>query len=114
MGAQNVESGTVTEFQGTVTVGANGSFSVADNSGNVLATGALAAVAATPYLYDGTPATLTNPCNGLFTFQTTTASSQQSVVAAFQGSAVLFASFQTALPLQSSNSYNYFYGVGLK
>lgn len=32
----------------------------------------------------------------------------------FQGRAVLFSSFQSTLPLDPSNTYNYFYGVALK
>jgi hypothetical protein len=114
MGAQNVESGTVSQFQATVTVGSDGTVTVTDSQNHAQASGKLAAVADTSSLHDGTANTLTNPCNGLFTFQTTTSSSQQTVVVAFQGSAVLLASFQTALPMTPSNSYNYFYGVGLK
>ena len=38
----------------------------------------------------------------------------QDVFVTFQGNAVLFSSFQTALPLVEGGTYTYFYGVGLK
>jgi hypothetical protein len=81
---------------------------------NVMASGTLAAVADTPYVYDGTPNTLPDPCYGMFTFRTLTASLHQDVFVTFQGYAVIFTSFQTALPVQNNGTYTYFYGVGWK
>ena len=59
------------------------------------------------------PNKLSDPLNGMFTFRTT-ANSQQDVFVSFQGNAVVFASFQTALPITNYAPYTYFYGVGLK
>jgi hypothetical protein len=67
-----------------------------------------------PNLYDGTPNKLSDPCNGLFTVRIATVNSRQDLFASFQGNAVIFGSFQSALPGQGSNPYSYFYGVGLK
>jgi len=114
MGQNNVESGTASEDNGTVTVGSNGAVTVADSQGNTIATGTLAAIADTPYIYDGTSNTLSDPLYGMFTFRTSTANSQQDVFVTFQGNAVIFASFQTGLPLAQNGVYSYFYGVGLK
>ena len=79
-----------------------------------MATGTLAAVADTSYLYDGTSNTLSDPCYGMFTFRMSTGGVQQDVFASFQGNAVVFSSFQTALPIQGYAPYTYYYGVGLK
>jgi len=51
---------------------------------------------------------------GLFTIRTATDNSQQDLFVSFQGNAVIFGSFQSALPGQGSNPYTYFCGVGLK
>ena len=112
-GQNNAETGTPLEGKATVAIGANGSLTIADSQGNTLAGGTLTAVADTSYLYDGTSNKLSDPCNGLFTFRTT-ANSQQDVFVSFQGNAVIFASFQTALPLANGATYTYYYGVGLK
>jgi hypothetical protein len=39
---------------------------------------------------------------------------QQDVFVSFEGNAVIFSSFETALPLQQNGVYTYFYGVGLR
>jgi len=113
MGQNNAESGTPQEGTATVKVGANGLVTITDGQGNTFATGTLAAIADTPYIYDGTPNTLPDPLWGMFTFGTS-AASQQDVFVTFQGNAVIFSSFQTALPPAQNGSYTYFYGVGLK
>lgn len=113
-GMNNVETGTATEGKGIVTITSSGGLTIADSNNNVLATGTLAAVANTPYLYDGTANTLPDPCYGMFTVRIANSSSQQDVFVTFQGNAVLFSSFQTALPATSNNQYTYFYGVGLQ
>ena len=113
-GQGNVESGTPAEGKATVTIGANGSMTITDANNTTLASGTLAAAADTSYMYDGTSNTLSDPCYGMFTFRSATANSQQDVFVLFQGNAVIFSSFQTALPLQSYAPYTYFYGVGLK
>ncbi len=113
-GQNNAESGTPSEDKGTVAVGADGTVTITDSHGNTLATGTLQAIADTSYIYNGTQNEFPDPLYGMFTFRTTTANSQQDVFASFQGDAVIFSSFETALPLQQYGVYNYFYGVGLK
>jgi hypothetical protein len=113
-GFGNVEIGNPTQGTGSITVSSTGAITITDAAQNTLATGTLVAVADSPYLYDGTPNKLSDPCNGLFTVRTSTANSQQDLFVSFQGNAVIFGSFQSALPGQSSNPYTYFYGVGLK
>jgi hypothetical protein len=113
MGQNNVESGTASEENGTVTVGANGSVVITDSQGNTIATGTLAAIADTSYIYDGTASTMSDPLYGMFTFRTMD-TSEQDVFVTFQGNAVIFSSFKTALPLVQNATYEYLYGVGLK
>ena len=113
-GQNNVESGTPSEDKGTVAVGAGGAVTITDSKGNTMATGTLQAIADTSYMYNGTQSELPDPLYGMFTFRTTTGNSQQDVFVSFQGNAMIFASFETGLPLQQSGVYNYFYGVGLK
>lgn len=111
-GQGNAETGTPSEGKATVTIDAQGGITIADAQNHPLATGTLAAVADTPYLY-GSANMLTDPCYGMFTFRMTGAV-QQDVFVSFQGNAVIFASFQTALPIQGYAPYTYYYGVGLK
>ena len=113
-GQNNTETGTPSEGQATVTISAGGVVTITDSQNAVLASGTLAPIADTPYIYDGTPNTLSDPCFGLFTFRTATTSSQQDVFLSFQGNAVIFASFQTALPIQPYAPYAYVYGVAVK
>jgi len=113
-GQNNAESGTPAEGQASITVGANGAVTIVDNSNTTIAAGTLAAIADTPYIYDGTSTTLSDPLYGMFTFRTSTANSQQDLFVTFQGNAVIFSSFETALPLVQNGTYTYFYGVGLK
>jgi hypothetical protein len=112
-GQGNVETGTATEGKATVTISASGVMTISDSQSNVLATGTLAAVADTSYLYDGTAGKLSDPLNGMFTFRMSGAL-QQDVFVSFQGNAVIFSSFQTALPIQGYAPYTYYYGVALK
>jgi hypothetical protein len=114
MGQNNIESGTPQQGTATVTVSASGLVTITDSQSATMATGTLAAVADTSYIYDGTSNTLSDPLYGVFTFRAATANSQQDVFATFQGNAVIFSSFQTALPVQQNQTYTYFYGVGLK
>jgi len=114
MGQNNSESGTPLEDKATVTVTAGGAITITDSHNNALADGTLGAIADTSYMYDGTTNTLPDPCYGMFTFRTATANLQQDVFVSFQGNAVIFSSFQTALPAQNNNVYTYFYGVGAK
>jgi len=107
------ESGTPKQGKASVTIGATGLATITGSKGNILASGTLAAVADTLYLYDDTANTLSDPCYGMFTFRTTTANSQQDVFVSFQGDAVIFASFQTGLPIQPNGTYTYFSGVGV-
>ncbi|HYM76450.1 MAG TPA: hypothetical protein VE377_10780 [Candidatus Dormibacteraeota bacterium] len=110
----NVEVGTPVEGKASITVSAAGAVTITDSQNNPMASGTLVAVADTPYVYDGTQNTLPDPCYGMFTFRTVTTSLHQDVFVTFQGNALLFSSFQTALPVQNNGTYTYFYGVGLK
>ncbi len=114
MGQNNVESGTPSEGLATITVGANGTVTMTDSQNNTMATGTLAAIADTSYVYNGTPSELPDPLYGMFTFRTSTSSSQQDLFVSFQNNAIIFASFETGLPIQPNGTYMYFYGVGLK
>lgn len=113
-GQGNVETGTPSEGKATITIGANGLMTIADSQNNVLASGRLAAVADTAYLYDGTTSKLSDPMYGMFTLRMTTGGVQQDLFVSFQSDAVIFSSFQTALPIQGYAPYAYYYGVGLK
>lgn len=113
-GQGNIETGTPSEGKGTVTISADGLMTITDDRNNTLATGTLAAIADTPYLYDGTPNTTSDPLYGMFTFRMSAAGIQQDVFASFQGNAVIFSSFQTGLPITGYAPYTYYYGVGLR
>jgi len=110
----NVESGTPAQGVGSVVITSNGGITITDSQNHQLATGALVAVEDASYLYDATANKLNDPCRGLFTVRIATANSRQDLFVTFQGNAVIFGSFQSALPGQNSNPYSYFYGVGLK
>jgi len=110
-GQGNVETGTPSQGNATLTVGASGQVTFADAQGNPLAQGTLTPVAEVSYLY-GTAGQLSDPCYGLFTFRLTTANSQQDVFVGFLGQAMLFSSFTANL--SQPGTYSYFYGVGLK
>lgn len=110
----NVETGTAAEGKATIAVDSAGNVTITDSQSNVMASGALIPVADASYIYDGTANTLPDPCYGIFTFRTLTANLHQDVFVTFQGNAVIFSSFQTALPLVNNGTYTYFYGVGLK
>jgi len=113
-GQGNMEIGTPSEGEATITVGANGLMTITDSANKTLGSGTLAAVADTSYLYDGTANTISHPCYGMFTFRMTTGAVQQDVFVSFEGHAVIFSSFQTTLPIQGYAPYAYYYGVGLK
>jgi hypothetical protein len=110
----NVEVGTPVQGKASITVSAAGAVTITDSQSNVMASGTLVPIAHTPYIYDGTQNELSDPCYGIFTFRTTTASLLQDVFVTFQGNAIIFSSFQTALPVQNNGTYTYFQGVGLK
>jgi hypothetical protein len=113
-GQGNVETGTPSEGQGTVNISASGTMTITDSRNHTLATGTLVAVADTPYLYDGTANKLSDPLYGMFTFRMSSSGIQQDVFVSFQSKAVIFSSFQTALPIAGYAPYTYYYGVGLK
>jgi hypothetical protein len=102
------------EGKATVTITASGAMTITDNQNHTLAMGTLAAVADTPYLYDGTANELTDPCYGMFTFRMSTGGVQQDVFVSFLGNAAVFSSFQTAVPIGGYAPYTYYYGVGVK
>ena len=113
MGQNNVESGTASEENGTVTIGANGSVVITDSQGNTIASGTVAAIADTTYIDDGTANSMSDPSYMMSTFRTMD-TSEQDVFVTFQGNTVIFSSFKTGLPVVQNGTYEYFYGVGLK
>lgn len=113
-GQNQFETGTPAQGKGAITVTTGGAITISDSGGNTIASGTLVPVADAPYIYNGTPSELPDPCFGLFTVRTQTVNSLQDVFVSFQGNAVIFGSFQSALPAQNSNPYTYFYGVGLR
>ncbi|MGA2694433.1 MAG: hypothetical protein ABSE92_00125 [Terriglobales bacterium] len=112
-GAGNVETGTPSLGNATLTVASNGQVTMMDRQGDQLAHGMLKAVADTSYLY-GSAGELQDPCYGFFTFRVATANAQQDFFVSFQGRAMLFSSFTANLPWATTGTYDYFYGVGLK
>jgi hypothetical protein len=112
-GQGNVETGTPSLGSATLVIDAQANLTVQDSQGKIIIQTTLAPVADTAYLYGGA-GQLTDPCYGLFTFRVISAGSRQDVFVTFVDRAVLFSSFTTSLPVQPGNSYDYFYGVGLK
>lgn len=113
-GVGNVETGTPSLGKATIVVSASGAITVTDPQGHVVTQATLTPIADAKYLY-GSAGELTDPCNGMFTFRVTTATSQQDVFVTFVKNAVVFSSFSSSLPWTPSNStYDYLYGVGLK
>ncbi|HEY6185639.1 MAG TPA: hypothetical protein VIW67_25590 [Terriglobales bacterium] len=113
-GQNNNETGTPSQGQANLTISNSGLITITDSQNNQMATGTLTPIADTPSLYDGTNNKLSDPCYGMFTVHVATANSQQDLFATFQGNAIIFSSFATALPAQPGGTYDYFYGVGLK
>jgi hypothetical protein len=111
-GQGNVETGTPSLGNATITIGENAQITVQNSQGNTLVQTTLTPVADASYLYGA--GELTDPCYGLFTFRVSTANSQQDVFVTFMDHTILFASFTGVLPANGGNPYDYLYGVGLK
>jgi hypothetical protein len=111
-GMGNVETGTPSLGNATIAISSGGQVIVQDSQGNTLVQATLTPVADASYLVGA--GELQDPCNGLFTFRVTTASSQEDVFVTFLDRAMLFSSFTANLPWRSGNTYDYLYGVGLK
>jgi hypothetical protein len=111
-GQGNVETGTPALGTATMVIDASANITVTDSVGKVLVQAMLTPVADTDYLYG--PEELQDPCDGLFTFRLTTATSQRDVFVTFMDRAILFSSFKGTLPWSYTNTYDYLYGVGLK
>ncbi|MDP9016895.1 MAG: hypothetical protein M3N19_01060 [Candidatus Eremiobacteraeota bacterium] len=108
----NIESGTVNLGIGKVTLDTTGNLVIKDAQGNTQLAGLLVPIADAAYLNG--PGQLVNPGNGLFTVRNVVPGvSQQDIFVSFQGRAMLFASFSSALPMSGSNPYNYAYGAAL-
>ena len=112
-GVGNVETGTPALGSAVAVINSQGDVTVTDSNGTVMAQGTLTAVADTPYLFGGSPS-LADPCNGLFTFRTTNGAVTQDVFVSFLGHTVMFSSFSAQQPSVPNETYDYFYGVGLK
>jgi hypothetical protein len=106
----SVESGTVTLGKGSVTIDASGNLTALDANGTTVAQGVLTPLSQVSSIVGA--GELVDPCPGVFTFKSTTSSSDQSVFVVFQGSNILFASFTTPVP--ATGTYGYFYGTGLR
>jgi len=73
----------------------------------------LTALADASYLY-GSAGELTDPCFGVFTVRLTVGAVQQDLFVSFLNRSAIFSSFSAALPSTAGETYDYFYGVGLK
>lgn len=111
-GQGNVETGTASLGNASLTVTNSKMVTISDAQGNQIAQGTVAPVADTAYMYLPDNSELQDPCFGVFTFRVTTASSQQDVFVTFMDRAMLFASF--SVNQNSAGKYNYLYGVALK
>jgi hypothetical protein len=111
-GMGNVETGTPSLGNATLSITSAGGITIQDAQGAPMLQAVLTPVADTSYLYGS--GELQDPCYGLFTFRVTSANSQQDVFMTFMDRAVLFSSFHASLPWGSGNTYDYMYGVGLK
>jgi len=110
----NSETGTESFVEATITITAQGGFTMTGPSGNTISTGTLTPVANAGYLYNNSGTELTDPCWGMFTYRVTTGSSQSDMFVTFVNGAVVFSSFEAPLPWNGNLSYyNYMYGVGL-
>jgi hypothetical protein len=114
----NGEVGTPAFDKVSLVVQASGAVNMTDGAGNTLATGTLTPVADASYLYNGSGAELTNPCNGMFTVRINGGGMQKDFFYTFVNNngtnAVLFSKFWAPAPwTAASRPYNYFYGVGL-
>jgi hypothetical protein len=110
-GQGNVETGTASLGNATITISAAGGVTVQNTQGLTILQATLTPVADTAYLYDGTANKLQDPCWGLFTFRVVNGASTQDVFVTFVNGAILFSSF-TSNGL--GNPYDYLYGTGLK
>jgi len=111
-GPQNLEAGTPSLGKATLVIDSTGHVTMKDSQGAIMVQATLTPVADTSYLYGG--GSLADPCYGVFTFRVTTTSYQQDVFLTFMDQSLLFSSLKAGLPWQTGNSYDYFYGVGLK
>jgi hypothetical protein len=110
-GQGNVETGTASLGNATITISAAAGVTVQNSQGATILQATLTPVADTAYLYDGTVNKLQDPCWGLFTFRVVNGSSTQDVFVTFVNGAILFSAFTSNGPNQP---YDYLYGTGLK
>jgi hypothetical protein len=105
-GGPAAEIGVPTIAKHSLSVGADGTISLADSTGSVVVSGNLAPAAD---LLIG-PDMLTGPCNGLFGTSALENGQTREVFVAFVDRAVLVSSFRP----NDDGSYGYFYGAGLR
>lgn len=110
-GYGNVETGTPSLVNATITISSVGAVTVTDAQGAVVAQGTLTPIADTSYLQGA--GKLADACYGFFTFRVSSSNSQRDVFIAFSSGALLFSSFHYD-PTAPGGTYDYFYGVGLK
>jgi hypothetical protein len=110
----SVETGNVGFEEASLVVSADGHVDLTDSNKHVVAQGLLTPIADVSYLFNGGIFSIDDPCNGMFALHIASATSQQDLFFGFDRHTAIFAGFRTNLPLDRSNTYDYFYGVALK
>jgi hypothetical protein len=108
------ETGDAGFDEASLVVGVEGQVELKNSSNHVVAQGLLTPIANVSYLFNGGIFSIDDPCDGIFTLHIASPTSQQDLFIAFDRSAALFAGFRTNLPLDRSNTYDYYYGIALK
>lgn len=106
------EAGSVILGKAAFIVDTSGTATLKDPTGNTVFSGTLTPVADATYLQGADR--LNDPCNGLFTFRTTTGSGAQDVFVTFQGHAAIFWSFAAPAMAHQGGTYSYLYGIALR
>ncbi len=110
----STETGTPSTGQATIVVDTLGNITVTDSNSNTIISALLTPVASSTNLY-GSAGQLTDPCYGLFTFHVVKPTYEHDVFVTFVGNSVVFSKYSVTLPwVDSTGTYTYWYGVGLK
>jgi hypothetical protein len=108
------ETGNAGFDEASLVVGAGGQVELTDSNNHVVAQGLLTPIADVSYLFNGGIFSIDDPCDGMFALHIASGTSQQDLFIGFEQNAAIFADFRTNLPLDRSNTCDYFYGVALK
>jgi hypothetical protein len=110
----STETGTPSTGQATIVISNTGVIQVTDSNSNMFINAQLTPVASSSNLY-GSAGQLTDPCYGMFTFHAVTSTYEHDVFVTFVGNSVVFSKYSVNLPwVESTGTYTYWYGVGLK